>query len=239
MAIDPTEERDDMPLPISSTLRAATGLVLVAIIAACGGGPTASAQAPATAPATTEASADATGGASPIAEATPGPSVVVPSLTADTPLVDILPKELGGEATQTYAFVGNDLSAIDPSAAMIFGSITSILWDVASTDPAARAGALLRRVIGTIGTAANSRASVIAIRIAGKSAQDITDAMVAARTLNATTTKDELDLGGKHVLKVTTTIAPLPFYVYAIQDVSFTIAGADESVVAEALSKLP
>ena len=225
MAIDPTEERDDMPLPISSTLRAATGLVLVAIIAACGGGPTASAQAPATAPATTEASADATGGASPIAEATPGPSVVVPSLTADTPLVDILPKELGGEATQTYAFVGNDLSAIDSSAAMIFGSITSIL----KVDDADL----------TIGTAANSRASVIAIRIAGKSAQDITDAMVAARTLNATTTKDELDLGGKHVLKVTTTIAPLPFYVYAIQDVSFTIAGADESVVAEALSKLP
>ena len=224
MAIDPTEERDDMPLPISSTLRAATGLVLVAMIAACGGGPAASG-GPAKAPATTEASADATGGASPIAEATPGPSVVVPSLTADTPLVDILPKELGGEATQTYAFVGNDLSAIDSSAAMIFGSITSIL----KVDDADM----------TIGTAANSRASVIAIRIAGKSAQEITDAMVAARTLNATTTKDELDLGGKHVLKVTTTIAPLPFYVYAIQDVSFTIAGADESVVAEALSKLP
>lgn len=225
MAIEPTEERDDMPLPTSSMLRAATGLVLLAIVAACGGGPAASGQAPATAPATAEASAAPTGGVSPIAEATPAPSVVVPTLTADTPLVDILPAELGSEATQTHAFVGDDLSAIDPSAAMIFGSITTIL----KVDDADM----------TIGTAANSRASVIAIRIAGKSAQEITDAMVAARTLNATTTKDELDLGGKHVLKITTTIAPLPFYVYATQDVSFTIAGADESVVTEALSKLP
>jgi hypothetical protein len=63
--------------------------------------------------------------------------------------------------------------------------------------------------------------------------------MVAARTLNATTTKDEIDLGGKRVVKITTTIAPLPFYVYGTQDASFTIAGADESIVAEALSKLP
>jgi hypothetical protein len=91
----------------------------------------------------------------------------------------------------------------------------------------------------TIGTASNGKASVIAIRVAGKSAQQIGDAMIAGRTLNATTTKDELDLAGKHVVKVTTTIAPLPFYIYGADDVSFTIAGADESIVAEALSKLP
>lgn len=41
------------------------------------------------------------------------------------------------------------------------------------------------------------------------------------------------------MVKITTTIAPLPFYVYATQDVSFTIAGADEGLVTEALSKLP
>ena len=140
-------------------------------------------------------------------------------------MVDILPAELGGEATQTFAFVGDDLGNLDSSAAMIFGSVTTIL-KVDASDM-------------TIGTASNSRASIIAIRVAGKSAQEVTDAMVAARTLNATTTKDELDLGGKHVVKITTTIAPLPFYVYSTQDVSFTIAGADESVVTEALSKLP
>lgn len=213
--------------PISSTLRATTILVLAAVIAGCGGG-AATTQAPSAAPpASTEASAAPSGSAlsSAIPEATPAPSLVVPSLTPETPLVDILPAELGGEATQTFAFVGDDLSAIDPSASMIFGSMTSIL-KVDAADM-------------TIGTASNSRASIIAIRVAGKSAQEVTDAMVAARTLNATTTKDEIDLGGKRVVKITTTIAPLPFYVYATQDVSFTIAGADEGVVTEALSKLP
>jgi hypothetical protein len=63
--------------------------------------------------------------------------------------------------------------------------------------------------------------------------------MIAGRALNATTTKDELDLGGKHVIKVTTTTAPVPFYVYGTGDVSFTVTAADETIVAEALSKLP
>jgi hypothetical protein len=227
MAAQSTQERDDMLNPISSTLRATTILVLAAVIAGCGGG-AATTQAPSAAPpASTEASAAPSGSAlsSAIPEATPAPSLVVPSLTAETPLVDILPAELGGEATQTFAFVGDDLSAIGASAAMIFGSVTSIL-KVDAADM-------------TIGTASNSRASIIAIRVAGKSAQEVTDAMVAARTLNATTTKDEIDLGGKRVVKITTTIAPLPFYVYGTQDASFTIAGADESIVAEALSKLP
>jgi hypothetical protein len=227
MAAQSTQERDDMLNPISSTLRATTILVLAAVIAGCGGGAAAT-QAPSGAPpASTEASAAPSGSAlsSAIPEATPAPSLVVPSLTAETPLVDILPAELGGEATQTFAFVGDDLSAIGASAAMIFGSVTSIL-KVDAADM-------------TIGTASNTRASIIAIRVAGKSAQEVTDAMVAARTLNATTTKDEIDLGGKRVVKITTTIAPLPFYVYATQDVSFTIAGADAGVVTEALSKLP
>jgi hypothetical protein len=216
-----------MPNQLSSTVRVVLAPVLAVLIAGCGGG-TPSAQAPsAAAPATAGASLAPTdaAAASTTPDATPEPSVVVPSLTAGTPLVDILPAELGGEATQRFAFVGDDLSAIDPSSAMIFGSVTSIL----KVDDADL----------TIGTASNSRGSVIAIRVAGKSAQEISDAMVAGRTLNATTTKDELDLAGKHVLKVTTTIAPLPFYVYATQDVSFTIAAVDETVVSEALSKLP
>ena len=108
---------------------------------------------------------------------------------------------------------------------MVFGSLQNVLGSAASDM--------------TIGTASNSRASIIAIRVEGKSAQEVGDAMIAGRTLNATTTKDELDLGGKHVVKVTTTIAPLPFYMYGTGDVSFTIAAADETIVAEALSKLP
>ena len=216
-----------MPDIRNSMLRIGGLIAVVATIAACGGatvtGQTGASAGPAeTAPAPTD---EATPLSSAIPEATPAPSVVVPTLTAGTPLVDVLPAELGGQATQKFAFVGDDLGNVDSSAAMIFGSITNIL-KVDAADM-------------TIGTASNARASIIAIRVAGKSAQDVTDAMVAARTLNATTTKDELDLGGKHVLKVTTTIAPLPFYVYGTQDVSFTIAGADESIVAEALSKLP
>lgn len=150
---------------------------------------------------------------------------MAPSLGADTPLVDVLPTELGGVATQKLSFVGSDLGTIDPSASMIFeGIITALGADGADM---------------TIGVASTAAASVIAIRVAGKTAAEIGDAMIGIRTLNATTTKDELDLGGKRVVKVTTTIAPLPFYVYGTGDVSFTVAGADESIVAEALSKLP
>ena len=176
---------------------------------------------------TPSASAPASDGlqASPISEPTSSASGAAPSLDAGTPLVDLLPAELGGTATTKFSFIGSDLSALEPSAAMIFDGIIQ------------RLGA--KGADMTIGTASNGKASVIAIRVAGKSGQEIGDAMIAGRTLNATTTKDELDLAGKHVVKVTTTISPLPFYIYGAGDVSFTIAGADESIVAEALSKLP
>jgi hypothetical protein len=218
-----------MPKIDRSLLRAVGVITLAAAIAGCGS-PAASGQTPVpaapetTAPSASTAPSEAAQG-SPIPEATPAPSVAVPSLGADTALVDILPAELGGAPTQKFAFVGSDLSAIDPSAVMIFEGVLQQLG-AKSADM-------------TIGTATNAKASVIAIRVTGKSAQEIGDAMIAGRTLNATTTKDELDLGGKHVIKVTTTIAPLPFYIYGTGDVSFTIAGADESIVAEALSKLP
>jgi hypothetical protein len=163
--------------------------------------------------------------ASPISGPRSSASGAAPSLSAGTPLVDLLPAELGGVPTTKFSFVGSDLSALEPSAVMIFDGVIQQLG-AKSADM-------------TIGTASNGNASVIAIRVAGKSAQQIGDAMIAGRTLNATTTKDELDLGGKHVVKVTTTIAPLPFYIYGTGDVSFTIAGADESIVTEVLSKLP
>jgi hypothetical protein len=217
-----------MPNTTQAAMRIGAGLVLALAIAACSApaasSPPASAAgstaAPSSAPAPTE-------GADPsvAAEATPAVSVAVPTLGADTPLVDILPAELGGVATQKLAVVGSDLSAFDASTAIIFESILTILG---------AEGADM-----TVGIVSNDRSSVIAIRVKGKSAQEIGDAMIAGRTLNATTTKDDLDLGGKHVVKVTTTTAPLPFYVYGNGDVSFTVAGADESIVAEALSKLP
>jgi hypothetical protein len=158
-------------------------------------------------------------------EATPAESVVIPSLAADTPLVDVLPAEIGGEATLKVALVGSDLSALDPSAAMVFGSLLNVLG---SPD-----GDM------TIGLASNSKASVIAVRVVGKSAQDVGEAMIVGRALNATTTREDLDLGGKQVVKVTTTTATVPFYVYGTSDVSLTVAGVDETIVAEALSKLP
>jgi hypothetical protein len=161
----------------------------------------------------------------PPATATTGASVTVPSLGADTALVDVLPKSIGGETTQTLSFVGSDLSSLDPSAAMIFDGLLGIIGKPGSDM--------------TIGVASNAKSSVIAIRVAGTSAQAISDAMVATRTLNATTTKEDVELGGKQVLKVTTTIAPFPFYVYTTGDVSFTVAAADETIAAEALSKLP
>ena len=151
--------------------------------------------------------------------------MVVPSLGADTALIDVMPDELGGTPTQTVALVGSDLSALEPSAAMVFDSLLNVLGSKGEDLTAA--------------AALNARASIIAVRVADKSAQEIGEAMIVGRALNATTTKDELDLGGKHVTKVTTTTAPVPFYVYEAGDVSFTIAAADETIVAEALSKLP
>ena len=201
-------------------------LLIAVALAACRGADNqpASSGTPAAPP--TQAASEASSGAPSTApDSTPAGSVTVPSLDAGTPLVDVLPTELGGEPTQKLAFAGDDLSALDPSVAMVFGSLQNVLGSDGSDM--------------TIGVATNSVASIIAIRVTGKSAQEVGDAMIAGRTLNATTTKDELDLGGKQVVKVTTTVAPVPFYVYGTSDVSFTISGLDETIVAEALSKLP
>jgi hypothetical protein len=210
-------------------MRLGGGLALAAMIAACGGA-TASNQpansaAPTVPPAGTASSAPTEAAPSTTASDPPAASVVVPSFSANMPLVDLLPDELGGTTMQKVALTGSDLSSIDPSAAMVFGSLQNVLG-TADADM-------------TIGAASSAKASVIAIRVKGKSAQLIGDAMIAGRALNATTTKDELDLGGKHVVKVTTTTAPVPFYVYGTGDVSFTISAVDETIVAEALSKLP
>jgi len=219
-----------MPVTRHPVRLAAIGVLLVVAITGCGapaasgGAATSAASAPA---ATSEASVapSAAAGASTIPEATPMPPVVVPSLTADTPLIDVLPAELDGAPTQKLAIVGSDLSAIDASAAMVFGSLLNVLG---SNDADLTAAA-----------ATNATASVIAIRVAGKSAEEIGEAMIAGRALNTTPTREELDLGGKTVTKVNVSTSPLPFYVYGSGDVSFTIAGADETIVAEALSKLP
>ena len=218
-----------MTAPTRAFLRLGGVLALAATISACGGA-AATGQAGATdgpASATPVATAPETGGAEPIASpaATPLASVVVPTLTATTPLIDVLPAEIGGEATQKNALDGSDLSALDASAAMVFGSLLNVLG---SPDDDM-----------TIGLASNSRASVIAVRVAGKTAAEVGEAMIAGRALNATTTKEDLDLGGKPVVKVTTTTATVPFYVYGADDVSFTVAAVDETLVAEALSKLP
>ena len=114
--------------------------------------------------------------------------MVRPSLGADTPLVDVLPAEIGGEPTQRNALAGTDLSAIQPEAAMVFGSLLNVLGS-----PDADM---------TIGLASNSVASVIAVRVKDKTAAEVGEAMIAGRALNATTTKEDLELGGKQVIKV-------------------------------------
>ena len=126
--------------------------------------------------------------------------MVRPSLGADTPLVNVLPAEIGGEPTQRNALSGTDLSAIQPEAAMVFGSLLNVLGS-----PDADM---------TIGLASNTVASVIAVRVKDKTAAEVGEAMIAGRALNATTTKEDLELGGKQVIKVVTSTATVPFYVY-------------------------
>jgi hypothetical protein len=215
-----------MPTTTRAGMRISGGLVLAAVIAACGGSTASTAPASQASSAAPPASAAATDGSqsSPTAP-TPAESFVVPTLGTDTPLIDVLPAEVGGAATTKLAVTGSDLSAFDASTAMVFEGVLGIL-KVNAADM-------------TMGIASTATSSIVAIRVKGATAQQIGDAMIAGRALNATTTKDEIDLGGKHVVKVTTTTSPLPFYVYAKGDVSFTIAAADESIVAEALSKLP
>jgi hypothetical protein len=84
----------------------------------------------------------------------------------------------------------------------------------------------------SIGIANGSTASVIAIRVAGATAAQIGEAMIAGRTLNATTTRENLTAGGKPVIKLTTTTSSVPFYVYGTGDVSFTLAATDEAFIA-------
>ena len=213
--------------PTRALLRLGGVLVLAATLSACGGAAASNPPADDPVEATPAASAPAeTGGAVSAAPSeAPAASVVRPSLGADTPLVNVLPAEIGGEPTQRNALSGTDLSAIQPEAAMVFGSLLNVLGS-----PDADM---------TIGLASNTVASVIAVRVKDKTAAEVGEAMIAGRALNATTTKEDLELGGKPVIKVVTSTATVPFYVYSAGDVSFTVAAADETLVAEALSKLP
>lgn len=213
-----------MPESVGTAMRIGAVLVLTAAIVACGG-PAASSQ-PASdggSPAPASAASDAPSGATP--EPTPSLSLAIPSLDANTPLVDIMPAQLAGAETHMISVVGSDLSAFDGSTAMIFESILTILGAT---------GADM-----TVGIASTDDASIVAIRVKGKPAADVGKAMIDGRALNATTTKEDVELGGKQVAKITTTTTRVPFYVYASGDVSFTIAATDEATVAEALSKLP
>jgi hypothetical protein len=205
--------------------RAFTALALAVLVAACGGSPAASFTVPSAAPriATPSMSASAQASAIP-GVATPSTSGG-PAASLDTTMVDLLPAELGGAATQKLAIEGDHLSSLNSSAAMIFISVLAQLG--------ADAGNM------TAAAVTNTKASIIAIRVAGKTAQQISDAMKVGRTLNAATTETGLDLGGKHVVKITTSTAPVPFYLYGSGDISFTVAATDESIVAEAFSKLP
>lgn len=212
-----------MPESSRAAMRIGSVLVLAAAIVACGG-PAASAQPDS--PTGTPAPASAPASASPSApEPTPSLSLAIPSLDADTPLVDIMPAQLAGAETHMISVVGSDLSAFDASTAIIFESILTILGAT---------GADM-----TVGIASTDDASIVAIRVKGKPAADVGKAMIEGRTLNATTTNEDVNLGGKQVAKITTTTTRVPFYVYASGNVSFTIAATEESTVAEALSKLP
>ena len=69
------------------------------------------------------------------------------------------------------------------------------------------------------------------IRVQGKSAEEIGDGHESSgrRAERRRPTKDETSsIGGKPVVKVTSTSSTLPFYVFGTGDVSFTIAVADE-----------
>jgi hypothetical protein len=153
------------------------------------------------------------------------PGGVAPTIAANTPLIDLLPGELGGVPLQKLALDGSDLSSLDAASAIVFEQVVTVLG-AESADM-------------TIGVANGSTASVIAIRVTGATAAQIGEAMIAGRTLNATTTREDLTLAGKPVTKITTTTSSVPFYVHGAGDVSFTIAATDETIVAEALSKLP
>lgn len=204
---------------------ASAGLLVVmalgAALAACGGAsPTGASGTPASTP----------GGAGPTGPGTatspPAQSpAAIPTLAADTPLADLLPATLDGGPMQRFAVNGDDLSQLDSEAAMIFGGIQNVLGKPASDMH--------------IGIATGPTASVIALRVAGTSAQEISDAMIGVRVLNATTNRDELDVDGRQVVKIVTTTATTPFYVYAAGDVSFTIAATSEAIALEAIRQLP
>jgi hypothetical protein len=213
-----------MPVSARPAFHAPAALVIVLLVAGCGGAPVSSLTVPSAAPPTPTLSAPASAPATASAAAATA-SASGPAASVDTTLVDLLPDELGGDATQKLAIEGDHLTTLDSSAAMIFISVLAQLGADAGDMKAA--------------AATNTKASIIAIRVAGKGAQQISDAMKLGRTLNAATSETPLDLGGKHVVKITTSSAPVPFYLYGSGDISFTVAATDESIVAEAFSKLP
>jgi hypothetical protein len=197
-------------------------LASIAILAAACGGGTAT-----TAP-------GSTGGPATQSAATQGPastdgaefSFDTSSFHADVQLESLFPKQIGGEDLTVLSMAGPDF--LDGGAAPALEAALESLGKQASDVSVAFGG-------GPI--------TIIAFKVNGVSGASILSAVFAAYTENDSTVTDA-NMGGKSVKKLTPPEGSSedPTYVYAAQNVVFSVGGDSDTTDAllnEVFSKLP
>jgi len=156
------------------------------------------------------------------------PSFVLPSLSADKNLEDLLPDQLGGKAVQKLSVSGDQFLGMGEGSAGELQKVLTALGKKPSDLSVAFGG--------------NENATVIAYRVKGVPAEQILTGLTTAFAGSNNATITDVTYGGKPVKKIVTTGSDAgTVYVYTAGDVVFLIGGEglSDALLNEAFSKLP
>jgi hypothetical protein len=200
--------------------RPLAGLVAVAmLLAACGGG------AATTAPGTNAPATQAPVTQAPAATDNGEPTFVLPSFHADQNLEDLFPDSIGGTAMLLSSISGEDF--------MSFGAAPELEAMLTAVD---KSPSDMSVAFGSAGIV-----TIIGFKVSGIPGTTIFTALFAAYDQASGATITDVSISGKAVKKVVPTDDSGTRYIYAAQDVVFSVGGEGitDALLQEAFSKLP
>jgi hypothetical protein len=205
----------------------ALGLLAAAFVAAACGGGTNPTAAPTQAAIATLPAATPTAVPGPTEQ--PLPSFVLPSIHGNVDLEKLIPTTIGGEPIVTLSMTGQDFvgSGSDTELDAVLTALNKQPSDL------------------SVAFGGNSQVQIVAFQINGVPGSQILQAFYNASKSTLDATLSDTTIAGKPAKKLTPTdTTQFPSYIYAKNDVVFSIAGPGDAaltdaVLTEAFQKLP
>ena len=198
-------------MTVRTTVRPLGLLAIALLVAACGSA------AVTAAPPTPTAAPAATLGPAPTQASEP--TFVLPSVHGNVDLEKLIPSQIGGEPITTLSMTGADFvgSGSDATVSAVLDQLHKQPSDL------------------SVAFGGNSQIQIIAFQSNGVPAAQIVDAFynVSKSTLDATLS--DTTIAGKAAKKLTPTdTTQFPTYLYAKNDVVFTVAGPGDEAISDA-----